>query len=100
MTEPVTTYVELYATSHFSFLRGASSPEELFAAAVALGHSALGLCDRGSVAGMVRGLSGQETTGVRLIAGTSGDLRDGSSGERSVGKEWVSTCRSRGSPSH
>src|SRR3546814_19009783 len=77
MTEPVTTYVELYATSHFSFLRGASSPEELFAAAVALGHSALGLCDRGSVAGMVRGLSGQETTGVRLIAGTRVDLRDG-----------------------
>ncbi|MBL9068807.1 MAG: PHP domain-containing protein [Sphingopyxis sp.] len=79
MTEPVTTYVELYATSHFSFLRGASSPEELFAAAVALGHSALGLCDRGSVAGMVRGLSGQETTGVRLIAGTRVDLRDGRS---------------------
>jgi error-prone DNA polymerase len=79
MTDPVTTYVELYATSHFSFLRGASSPEELFAAAAALGHSALGLCDRGSVAGMVRGLSGQEGTGVRLIAGTRVDLRDGRS---------------------
>lgn len=79
MTDPVTTYVELYATSHFSFLRGASSPEELFAAAAALGHSALGLCDRGSVAGMVRGLSGQEATGVRLIAGTRVDLRDGRS---------------------
>ncbi|WP_286749276.1 PHP domain-containing protein, partial [Sphingopyxis sp. SCN 67-31] len=79
MTDPVTTYVELYATSHFSFLRGASSPEELFATAAALGHSALGLCDRGSVAGMVRGLSGQEATGVRLIAGTRVDLRDGRS---------------------
>jgi error-prone DNA polymerase len=79
MTDPVTTYVELYATSHFSFLRGASSPEELFAAAAALGHSALGLCDRGSVAGMVRGLSGQEATGVRLIAGTRVNLRDGRS---------------------
>src|SRR3546814_9935472 len=50
-------------TSHFSFLRGASAPEELFASAALLGHSALGLCDRGSVAGMVRGLSGQEATG-------------------------------------
>ncbi|MDX2209940.1 MAG: error-prone DNA polymerase [Sphingopyxis sp.] len=79
MTDPVTTYVELYATSHFSFLRGASSPEELFAAAASQGHSALGLCDRGSVAGMVRGLSGQEATGVRLIAGTRVDLRDGRS---------------------
>ncbi len=79
MTAPATTYVELQTTSHFSFLRGASSPEELFATAASQGHSALGLCDRGSVAGMVRGLSGQEATGVRLIAGTRVDLRDGRS---------------------
>lgn len=74
-----TTYVELQVTSHFSFLRGASSPEEVFAAAALMGHSALGLCDRGSVAGMVRGLSGQEATGVRLIPGARIDLRDGRS---------------------
>jgi error-prone DNA polymerase len=72
-----TTYVELQVTSHFSFLRGASSPEEFFAAAALRGHEALGLCDRGSVAGMVRGLSGQEATGVRLIPGARVDLRDG-----------------------
>ena len=72
-----TSYVELQVTSHFSFLRGASAPEELFAAAALQGHRALGLTDRGSVAGMVRGLSGQETTGVRMIAGTRLDLRDG-----------------------
>lgn len=35
----MTTYVELQTTSHFSFLRGASSPEELFAAAALLGQS-------------------------------------------------------------
>ena len=74
---PPTTYVELQVTSHFSFLRGASSPEELFGAAALQGHTALGLCDRGNVAGMVRGLSGQEATGVRLIAGARVDLRDG-----------------------
>ena len=34
---PATTYVELQVTSHFSFLRGASSPEELFSAAALLG---------------------------------------------------------------
>ena len=79
MTAPSTTYVELQVTSHFSFLRGASAPEELFASAALLGHSALGLCDRGSVAGMVRGLSGQEATGVRLIPGSRVDLRDGRS---------------------
>jgi len=79
MTARATTYVELQVTSHFSFLRGASAPEELFAAAALMGHSALGLCDRGSVAGMVRGLSGQEATGVRLIPGARVDLRDGRS---------------------
>ena len=42
MATPIPTYVELQVTSHFSFLRGASSPEELFAAAAVLGHPALG----------------------------------------------------------
>jgi len=70
-------YVELQATSHFSFLRGASSPEELFAAAKLLGHEALGLADRGSVAGVVRGWEGQKATGVRMIPGARADLTDG-----------------------
>ncbi|WP_428679970.1 error-prone DNA polymerase [Sphingopyxis sp.] len=74
-----TQYVELQVTSHFSFLRGASAPEELFAAAALQGHKALGLADRGSVAGVVRGLSGQEATGTRMIAGSRLDLRDGRS---------------------
>src|SRR3546814_17233744 len=47
---PTTTYVELQVTSHFSFLRGASAPEELFPAAALLGHGAPGLGHRGSVA--------------------------------------------------
>jgi error-prone DNA polymerase len=71
------TYVELQVTSHFSFLRGASSPEELFAAAALQGHSALGLADWGSVAGVVRGWDGQKATGVRMIPGTRVDLTDG-----------------------
>ncbi|EIZ78373.1 error-prone DNA polymerase [Novosphingobium sp. Rr 2-17] len=70
-------YVELQTTSHFSFLRGASSPQELFAAARLLGHQALGLVDRGSVAGVVRGWDGQKTTGVRMIVGSRVDLIDG-----------------------
>ncbi len=73
----MTRYVELQTTSHFSFLRGASSPEELFAAAQLLGHGALGLADRGSMAGVVRGWDGQKATGVRMIAGTRVDLTDG-----------------------
>jgi len=71
------TYVELQVTSHFSFLRGASSPEELFSAAALLGHSALGLADLGTVAGMVRGWQGQKATGVRLIPGSRVVFDDG-----------------------
>ncbi len=71
------TYVELQVTSHFSFLRGASSPEELFAAAALMGHSALGVADLGTVAGIVRAWQGQNATGVRLIAGTRVVLSDG-----------------------
>jgi error-prone DNA polymerase len=47
-------YVEFAAASNFSFLRGASHPEELMLQASALGLSGLGLCDRNSVAGVVR----------------------------------------------
>ena len=70
-------YVELQVTSHFSFLRGASSLEQLFSAAALLGHKALGLADWGSVAGVVRGWEAQKATQVRMIAGTRVDLIDG-----------------------
>jgi error-prone DNA polymerase len=73
------TYTELQVTSHFSFLRGASSPNELFSAAKLLGYSALGIADRNTVCGLVRGLVAADETGVRLIAGCRLDLMDGSS---------------------
>ena len=47
-------YAELAVTSNFSFLRGASHPEELVAQAIALGLSGLGIADRNSLAGIVR----------------------------------------------
>ncbi|ACK50040.1 DNA polymerase III, alpha subunit [Methylocella silvestris BL2] len=47
-------YAELAATTNFSFLRGASHPEELVAAAMALGLAGLGIADRNSLAGVVR----------------------------------------------
>ncbi|WP_294325685.1 PHP domain-containing protein, partial [uncultured Sphingomonas sp.] len=77
MAAPTTTYVELQVTSHFSFLRGASSPDELFAAAALQGHGALGIADHGSVAGLVRGWEAQKATAVRMIAGARVDLDDG-----------------------
>ena len=77
MATPIPTYVELQVTSHFSFLRGASSPEELFAAAAVLGHRAMGLADWGTVAGVVRGWDGQKATNVRMIPGARVLLADG-----------------------
>src|SRR3974390_89481 len=47
-------YAELAVTSNFSFLRGASDPEELVMRARTLGVSGLGIADRNSVAGVVR----------------------------------------------
>jgi DNA-directed DNA polymerase III PolC len=47
-------YLEFACASNFSFLRGASHPEELMAQASQLGLAGLGLCDRNSVAGVVR----------------------------------------------
>ncbi len=72
----MSTYVELNATTHFSFLRGVSSCDELFAAAKLLGYSALGITDRNSVAGLVRALIAAQATGCRLVAGCRLDLVD------------------------
>ena len=47
-------YAELHCISNFSFLRGASSPEELIDTAVQLGYSALAITDECSMAGVVR----------------------------------------------
>jgi DNA-directed DNA polymerase III PolC len=47
-------YIEFATASNFSFLRGASHPEELMVQAAHLGLAGLGLCDRNSVAGVVR----------------------------------------------
>ncbi|MBI5864974.1 MAG: PHP domain-containing protein, partial [Planctomycetes bacterium] len=47
-------YAELHCVSNFSFLRGASHPEELVAQAAALGYRAIAITDRNSLAGVVR----------------------------------------------
>lgn len=72
-------YAELQATSHFSFLRGASSAEEIFATAALLGIEAVAIVDRNSLAGIVRAHEAAKTTGVRLIVGCRLDLADGMS---------------------
>ena len=75
MTTPA--YVELQLLTHFSLLRGASSPEQLFEAAKLLGYSAIGVADLGTVAGIVRAWEAQKAEGVRSIAGARIDLSCG-----------------------
>jgi error-prone DNA polymerase len=72
-------YTELQTTTNFSFLRGASHIEELFARAAVLGLPALAITDRGTVGGIVRAHQRAEETNVRCIVGTRLDLTDGPS---------------------
>ncbi|EJC83339.1 DNA-directed DNA polymerase III PolC [Rhizobium leguminosarum bv. trifolii WSM2297] len=72
-------YAELQVTTHFSFLRGASSAQELFASAKLMGIEALGIVDRNSLAGIVRALEASRATGLRLVVGCRLDLADGMS---------------------
>lgn len=72
-------YAELQCASHVSFLRGASSCEELFGEGHACGLDALAITDRNSLAGIVRAHEAAKVTGVRLIVGCRLDLVDGHS---------------------
>ncbi|MGA0603990.1 error-prone DNA polymerase [Caulobacter sp. KR2-114] len=70
-------YVELQTTSNFSFLRGASHPWELVLAAKALGHGAIGLADRNTLAGVVRAWRQGQDIGQRTLSGCRLDFMDG-----------------------
>ena len=62
-------YAELHCLSSFSFLRGASQPQELAERAVALGYDAFALTDECSVAGVVRAHAALKDKSTRLIVG-------------------------------
>ncbi|GBQ31305.1 DNA polymerase III subunit alpha [Gluconacetobacter sacchari DSM 12717] len=72
----MTRYAELQVTSYFSFLRGVSSPAELFAQAKRLGLSAIGITDRNTLAGIVQAHIAAKDTGMRLVVGCRLDLAD------------------------
>jgi len=69
-------YAELQVASAFSFLRGASSPEEFAATASVLGLSAIGITDLNSVAGVVRMWDAAKEVGIRLVVGARLSFRD------------------------
>jgi len=70
-------YAELHCISNFTFLRGASHPEELVRRAAALGYRALALTDECSLAGVVRAHSAARDCDLRLIIGSEFRLEDG-----------------------
>ena len=70
-------YAELAVTTNFSFLRGASHPEELVARARRLGLAGIGIADRNSVAGVVRAHMAAQAAGLRLAVGARLVFADG-----------------------
>ncbi len=69
-------YAEIAVTTNYSFLRGASHPKELIQTAAHLGHAAIGITDRNTLAGIVRAYTALQDiagpkpkllTGVRLV---------------------------------
>lgn len=70
-------YTELQVTSNFSFLRGASHPEELVAHAASLGYTTIAITDRNSFAGIVRAHAAAKKAGIRIVVGCRLDLLDG-----------------------
>ncbi|OGB18389.1 MAG: error-prone DNA polymerase [Burkholderiales bacterium RIFCSPLOWO2_12_67_14] len=66
----IPSYAELRCLSNFSFLRGASKPEELVERAQALGYTALALTDECSLAGIVRAHVAAKKQGLKLLVGS------------------------------
>ena len=63
-------YAELHCVSNYTFLRGASDPEELVHRAAQLGYAALAITDEASVSGIVRAHLAARDAGIRLLVGS------------------------------
>ena len=70
-------YAEVHCLSNFSFLRGASHPDELIERARALDYTALALTDECSVTGVVRAHLAAKDAGLPFIVGSEFTLVDG-----------------------
>ncbi len=70
-------YTELHCHSAYSFLDGASQPEELVAAAITRGHEALALTDHDSLSGSMEFAQAAKSLGLRAIHGAEVTLDDG-----------------------
>ena len=74
-----TSYTPLYCKSHYSFLEGASHPEELLEQAVELGLQSLCLTDRDGIYGIVRAHVKARELDLNIVIGAQITITDGSS---------------------
>jgi error-prone DNA polymerase len=74
---PKSLFAELLARTNFSFLLGASHPREMAETASALGHTAIGVADDCSLAGIVRAHEGAKEAGIKLLVGARFEPADG-----------------------
>ena len=72
-------YTELSVTTNFSFLRGASHPEEMVEQASAYGYNEIAITDGNTLAGVVRAFAAARKKDIRIIIGCRLDLIDGCS---------------------
>jgi error-prone DNA polymerase len=84
-------FVELRVATGFSFLRGASQPEEIMIRAAALGHKRIAITDRDGISGIVRAHRAGKELGVEVLAGT--ELGLGLVLIASDAKSWGRLCR-------
>ena len=70
-------FAELCCASNFTFLTGASHPDELARRAAELGYAAFGVCDTNTLAGVVRAHVEAGRQGVRQVVGSRVELQDG-----------------------
>ena len=81
-------YAELQVTTNYSFLRSGSHPHELVERAIELGHTANGIADRNTLAGVVRafaaarGESKEDPDRIKLLVGCRLETRDHGGGRR------------------
>jgi len=94
VTRQIPDYAELHCLSNFSFLRGASHPEELVETAHGLGYRALALTDECSLAGIVRAHLAAKARNLQLILGTEIDLSTGPS-DGAGGRTRAPACPTR-----
>src|SRR6478609_5770888 len=85
-------FAELLATTCYSFLRGASQPEEFVQQAASLGLSALAICDRDGLYGVVKAFNQAKISGQRFITGAELTFVSEASEASQVGKKKRATA--------